>query len=191
MLGSLKSDVTRKYVVYALARSTSPASRCPCVRRWKIATAEKSPASATRVAASARGCHARKGERATVTTSTENGNRKKRSSIAALSQVAGPEKRDPREGDERRGWDLQAAVGVICRCRLGRREPGGPRLRPRRRRRAAGADKPSAIRSRPRSGKAPPPARRPGLSPDTERVPPRRPRRREVRPRGRRDGSQA
>src|SRR6476620_6009747 len=81
MLGSLNSDVTLKYVVYALATRRSCANTSVCDHAWYRPTAAKTAASATSVTASARGSHTAYGARATIARSAAKGKTKKSNSI--------------------------------------------------------------------------------------------------------------
>src|SRR5215204_6724423 len=84
MLGSLKTEVTRKNVVYALPTSRSGAKKSSPLLSCQSPTAVNAQASDTMATASARGVQRSKGERATTTASAENGSRKKTSSIVPL-----------------------------------------------------------------------------------------------------------
>src|SRR5215210_8740361 len=84
MLGSLKTEVTRKKVVYALPTSRSGAKKRSPLLSCQSPTAVNIQASVTRAVARARGVQRSKGERATTAASTEKGSRKKTSAIVPL-----------------------------------------------------------------------------------------------------------
>src|SRR5215210_4855966 len=84
MLGSLKTEVTRKNVVYALLTSRSGAKKRSPLLSCQSPTAVNAQASDTRAVASARGVQRAKGECATTAPSAEKGSRKKTSAIVPL-----------------------------------------------------------------------------------------------------------
>src|SRR5215213_3949252 len=92
MLGSLKTDVTRKKVVYALLTSRSGAKKSSPLLSCQSPIAVNAQASDTRAVARARGVQRSKGERATTAASAANGSRKKTSSIAPLCASVDQEK---------------------------------------------------------------------------------------------------
>src|SRR5829696_5686268 len=84
MLGSLKTEVTRKKVVYALPTSRSGAKKSSPLLSCQSPTAVNAQASETRAVARARGAQRSKGERATTAARAEKGRRKKTSAIVPL-----------------------------------------------------------------------------------------------------------
>src|SRR5919201_4539784 len=105
MLGSLKTEVTRKKLAYVFATRSSRAKKTVCVHSCQSPITEKTQARPTTAAASALGSQLASGERATTETSAANGKMKNASSML-------PWWRSRAQTSERASKAMNAAAGT-------------------------------------------------------------------------------